>query len=337
MRILCTGGAGYVGSACLRWLLKHGHEAYAFDDLSQGNAAAVPDDRLIVGDILDERALCEAMTRHRIEGVMHFAALASVPDSIRDPESYWRVNVVGTKTVLDAMLACGVKLMLFSSTAATYEFTDKMPLTEESSQQPQVPYGTTKLAGEKLIADYARAHHLGYTHLRYFNASGADPDGRFGESRNAESHLIPLTLYVALGRRDVLKVFGDDFPTRDGSCVRDYVHTDDLAQAHQLAIESLKPGVGRAFNIGSGTGTTVFEVHRACEEVVGRAIPSEIAPRRPGDPATLIASPEKLKRELGWQPQFEDIRSIVETAWNWHQSHPNGYEESPVSGAPSVS
>ena len=325
MRILCTGGAGYVGSACLRWLSNHGHQAIAFDDLSTGNAAAVPGNRLVVGNILSKDSLAAAMTEHRIEAVMHFAAVASVPDSIRDPAGYWNVNVVGTKTVLDAMLECGVKLILFSSTAATYEFTDRMPLTEDSPQHPQVPYGTTKLACEKLIADYAKAYDMGYTHLRYFNASGADPSGEFGESRPSESHLIPLTLYVALGRHDKLKVFGTAFPTRDGSCVRDYVHTDDLAQAHQLAIEALKPGIGRAFNIGSGSGTTVLEVHKACEDVVGRPIPIDKVGPRPGDPATLIADPARLKTKLGWRPQHPEIRSIVETAWNWHNNYPNGY------------
>ena len=329
MNILCTGGAGYVGSAALRWLLKNGHNPVAFDDLSLGNRAAVPgaedEKRLVVGDILDRNALVSALREHEVEAVMHFAALASVPDSINDPESYWRVNVLGTKTVLDAMVECGVKLILFSSTAATYAFTDEMPLTEASPQGPQVPYGTTKFAAERLIEDYARAHELGYTHLRYFNASGADPDGNFGESRSSESHLIPLTLYVATGRREKLLIFGGDWPTRDGTCVRDYVHTDDLAQAHQLAIESLKPGMGRAYNIGSGTGTSVKEVLEACEEVVGRPIAHEVVDRRPGDPATLVASPEKLERELDWKPRHPAIRSIVETAWRWHQRHPDGF------------
>jgi UDP-glucose 4-epimerase len=326
MNILCTGGAGYVGSACLRWLIKHAHEAFAFDDLSTGNRVAVPANRLIVGEILDRDALVRVMRAKRIDAVMHLAALTSVPESITDPESYWRVNLIGTKSVLEAMVECDIKLILFSSTAATYAFTDEMPLTEDSPQIPEVPYGTTKLAAEKLIADYARAYDLGYTHLRYFNASGADPDGSHGEARSHESHLIPLTLYVATGRREKLKIFGNDYNTRDGTCVRDYVHTDDLAQAHQLAVESLKPGVGRAYNLGSGTGTSVLEVLRACEEVVGRPIPHEFADRRPGDPATLIASPERIERELGWKPRYADIRSIVETAWRWHESHPNGYE-----------
>jgi UDP-glucose 4-epimerase len=329
MKILCTGGAGYVGSACVRWLLKHGHDAIAFDDLSMGNATAVPADRLIVGDILDRSALTAAMTGHQVDAVMHFAALASVPDSINDPQSYWRVNVLGTKNVLDAMVECNVAKIVFSSTAATYAFSDQMPLTEQSRQWPQVPYGSTKLAAEWLIAEYARAYGLGYTHFRYFNASGADPDGRFGESRPTESHLIPLALYVAVGRRDKLKIFGDRYETRDGTCVRDYVHTDDIAQAHQLAVESLQPGTARAYNIGSGTGVTVREVHRACESVAGRKIPFEVVDGRPGDPATLIASPQRLICELGWKPAHSDIHDIVRTAWTWHSNFPNGYVSRP--------
>jgi len=325
MKILCTGGAGYVGSACLRWLLKHGHDPIAFDDLSLGNAAAVPSDRLIVGDILDQRALQRAMNERGIDAVMHFAALASVPESIEHPETYWRINVLGTKTVLDAMVECGIRLILFSSTCATYAITNEMPLTEDSLQRPQVPYGTTKLAAERMIADYAAAYGMGYAHLRYFNAAGADPDGRHGESRSHEGHLIPLTLYAAIGRREAVKIYGTDYDTRDGTCVRDYVHTDDLAQAHQRALESLTPGFGRAYNVGSGRGTSVLEVLRACEDVVGRPIPHEFVGRRPGDPATLIADPARITRELGWQPRYTDIRSIVETAWRWHESHPHGY------------
>ena len=325
MRFLMTGGAGYVGSACLRWLLKQGHEAYALDDLSEGNAAAVPADRLIEASIHDRGAIEAALRDQRIDSVMHFAAVASVPDSIADPDTYWQVNLMGTKNVLDAMRACGVRTLLFSSTAATYSFDNPMPLTEESKLDPQVPYGTTKLAAERLIADYARAYDMGYTFLRYFNASGADSDGEFGEDRRAESHLIPLVLYAATGRRDEIKIFGGDWDTRDGTCVRDYVHTDDLAQAHQLAAESLEPGTGRVFNVGNGQGTTVLEVVRGCEEVVGRPIPHRVVEQRPGDPGVLIASPERLRGELGWTPRFEDIRDIVATAWEWAHRYPHGY------------
>jgi UDP-glucose 4-epimerase len=327
MKILLTGGAGYVGSACLRWLLEHGHDPIAYDNLSEGNVAAVPNasDRLIVGEITELNHLTEVMRKHGVQAVMHFAALASVPDSIGDPDSYYRVNVGGTKSVLDAMRAAGVRKILFSSTAATYGFHSEMPLRESSPQTPETPYGTTKLAAEWLIKDYARAYGLGYTFLRYFNASGADPSGDFGEDRRHESHLIPLIFQVAVGRRPKVLIYGNDYPTRDGTCVRDYVHTADLAQAHQRAVEALEPGMGRAYNLGSGTGATVLEVLRACEEATGRSITHEVVGRRPGDPAVLIASPESIVKELGWLPCHSDIQEIVRTAWDWHRRHPGGY------------
>jgi UDP-glucose 4-epimerase len=200
-----------------------------------------------------------------------------------------------------------------------------MPIRETTPQVPETPYGATKLAAERMIKEYAHAYDLSYTIFRYFNAAGADPDGQFGESRHVEGHIIPLTLLVAVGRRAMLKIFGGDWDTRDGTCVRDYVHTDDLAQAHQLAIESLGSGVAREYNLGSGTGTTILEVLRACEKAVGRPIPHEIVERRPGDPGTLIATPEKVIKELGWSPRYPEIESIVETAWRWHGSHPDGY------------
>jgi len=333
MKILLTGGAGYVGSACLRWLLAHGHDPIAYDNMDEGNVGAVPDaaDRLIRGDIAETDRLTDVLRRHGVEAVMHFAARASVPESVANPEAYYRVNVAGTKSVLDAMRAAGVRKVLFSSTAATYGFHAEMPLRESSPQAPETPYGSTKLAAEWLIKDYARAYGMGYTLLRYFNASGADPGGDFGEDRRHEGHLIPLTLQVAVGRRPKVLIYGGDYPTRDGSCVRDYVHTSDLAQAHQLAVESLEPGMGRAYNLGSGTGATVLEVLRACETTVGRPIAHEIAGRRPGDPAVLIASPEKIVAELGWSPRHSDVLEIVRTAWDWHRRHPNGYGAGPGS------
>jgi UDP-glucose 4-epimerase len=332
VKILLTGGAGYIGSACLRWLLKQGHDPIAFDNMLEGNAAAVPEGRLVVGDICDSALLTSTLKAHGIEAVMHFAALASVPLSISNPESYWLANTVGTKSVLDSMRAANVSKIVFSSTAATYAFGVEMPIRETTPQIPETPYGTTKLAAEWMIKEYARAYGLSYTIFRYFNASGADPDGLFGESRHVEGHIIPLTLLVAVGRRDKLKIFGGDWETRDGTCVRDYVHTDDLAQAHQLAVEALKPGVGTDYNLGSGSGTTILEVLRACEKVVGRAIPHEIVGRRPGDPGTLIATPDKIVKELGWQPRYPDIDSIVETAWRWHRDHPDGYASKPKEG-----
>lgn len=325
MKLLLTGGAGYVGSACLRWMLRQGHDPIAYDNLAEGNRGAVPEERLVVGDILDTERLAKVLRDYKIEGVLHFAAVASVPDSIKDPDGYWRINVLGTKSVLDAMRAAGVWRIVFSSTAATYGFHAEMPLREDAPKLPETPYGTTKLACEHLIADYARAYNLGYAAMRYFNASGADLDGEHGEDRRTESHLIPLTLAVALGHREHLLIFGGDYPTQDGTCVRDYVHTADLAQAHQLAVECLAPGVGRAYNLGSGTGVTVLEVLRACEQVVGRPIPHQIVDRRPGDPAVLVASPDRIIQELGWSPRTSQLHTIVESAWKWHVSHPRGY------------
>ncbi len=326
MKMLLTGGAGYVGSACLRWLIKQGHDPIAYDDLSTGNRAAVPNPaRLVVGDILDQEKVEHTIRTHDIETVMHFAAVASVPESIAQPDLYWRVNVLGTKSLLDAMVACEVKTIVFSSTAATFAFTEEMPITEASPQLPETPYGTTKLACEWIIMESARAYDMGYTIFRYFNACGADAGGDYGENRPEESHLIPLIFAAALGKRDTLKVFGNDFDTRDGSCVRDYIHNDDLAQAHQLAAETLQPGMGRDYNLGSGIGTTVLEVVQACERVTQLSIPYEIAGRRPGDPATLIASSEKAKQELGWKPQYTTVEPIAQTAWDWHSKHPDGY------------
>ncbi|RUL84928.1 UDP-glucose 4-epimerase GalE [Tautonia sociabilis] len=329
MKIVLTGGAGYIGSACLRWLLDHGHDPIAFDDLSEGNPPSVPADRLVVGDILDTEAMAEALRRHRAEAVMHFAALAIVPDSVKDPDNYYRVNVLGTKSVLDAMRRANVPRIVFSSTCATYGTRAEMPLTEQSPQAPEHPYGTTKLAAERMIQDYASAYGLGYAILRYFNAAGADPDGSHGEDRRHETHLIPLTLQVAAGRRPRLLIYGDDWPTRDGTCVRDYIHTADLADAHQKAVEAIGPGDGRVYVLGSGHGATVLEVVTACEEVVGRPIPVERTGRRPGDPPTLIADPSKIASELGWSPRYTDIRAIVETAWRWLSTHPEGYGPKP--------
>jgi UDP-glucose 4-epimerase len=325
MNILLTGGAGYIGSACLRYLLAHGHDATAYDNMLEGNAAAVPEGRLVVGDIRDTALLTRTLQERQIEAVMHFAALASVPLSIAEPESYWDVNVVGTKSVLDAMKTAGVRKIVFSSTAATFAFGVEMPIRETTPQLPETPYGSTKLAAEWMIKEYSRAHGFGHAILRYFNASGADADGQYGESRHAEGHIIPLTLLVAVGRRDKLKIFGGDWDTRDGTCVRDYVHTEDLAQAHLLAVQGLEPGVARAYNLGSGTGTTILELLHACEKAVGRPIPHEVVARRPGDPGTLIASPEKIIRELGWKPKYPEIEAIVATAWRWHSTHPDGY------------
>jgi UDP-glucose 4-epimerase len=328
-RVLCTGGAGYVGSACLRYLLKQGYEAFAYDNLSEGQRLAVPDadTRLIVGDISDRNKMAQTLRDYNIDAVMHFAAVASVPESIKQPSLYWAVNVTGTKNLLDAMLECGVKNIVFSSTAATYAFSDNMPLVEDDLKHPVTPYGTTKLACESMLNDYRIAYNMGFTAMRYFNASGADPDGEYGEDRNNECHLIPLVLYAAVGRRAEVKVFGEDWDTRDGSCVRDYIHVEDIARAHVLAMESQQPGIGRFYNIGSNSGATVKEIISACEKVSGKSIPWSSDLPRPGDPATLIANADKLVNELGWSPKYKTIEEIVETAYRWHSQYPNGYSD----------
>jgi len=328
MKVLLTGGAGYVGSACLRWLLRHGHDAVAIDNMVAGNRGAVPEDRLIVGDVRDTEKMEAVMGTHGTEAVMHFAALASVPDSIKSPMDYWDINVGGTRSVLNAMLSVGVKRLVFSSTAATYSFNEPMPLVEESYQRPEVPYGTTKLASEQMIRDYASAYGIAGSILRYFNASGADPDGKFGEDHRPETHLLPLILQTAEGRRDEFVVYGTRWPTPDGSCIRDFVHTDDLGQAHELAVRSVREGEISTYNVGTGMGTSVLEVLKACEAVVGRSIQYRVAEPRPGDPPVLVASPKRLM-DLGWIPKFPNIREIVETAWRWHSSHPEGYSNAP--------
>jgi UDP-glucose 4-epimerase len=328
LRVLCTGGAGYVGSACLRYLLKQGHEAFAYDDLSEGNRQSVPDfeNRLIVGDITDKKHLIETLTEYKIDAVMHFAAVASVPDSIAMPALYWEVNVVGTKYLLDAMVESGVSNIVFSSTAATYAFSDKMPLLETDLQQPITPYGTTKLACETMLDDYRSAYGMGFTVMRYFNASGADVDGQYGEDRHAESHLIPLAFHTAVGRKDQLFVYGDDWPTSDGSCIRDYVHVEDIARAHTLAMEKQCSGEGHFYNIGSKTGASVLEIIEACEKVSGSSINWTFADKRPGDPATLVASSDKLREELNWEPKHS-LDSIIQTAYAWHSGYPSGYKD----------
>lgn len=332
MKIFVTGGAGYVGSACLRLLLAEGHDAIAFDNLSEGHRLAVPKGRLVEGDIRDTAALAQAMRAHGAEAVMHFAAATYVGESVTNPDHHYGNNIGGTLSLLRAMRDAGVARMLFSSTCATYGDNPKPPMNEEAAQTPCSPYARTKLAVEWMIRDFAHAYGLGYTILRYFNASGADVDGEFGENHEPETHLIPLLLQVALGQRDKLMLYGDDYPTPDGTCIRDYVHTDDLASAHLLAITATTPTTAEVYNIGTGNGQSVKEVHAACEAVTGRRIPMEVTVRRPGDAPALVADPTKLKTRLGWQPRYADIRATVQTAWAWHQRYPRGYAEKDARG-----
>lgn len=326
MKVLVTGGAGYVGSACLRYLLSQGHEAVVYDNLVQGHKESVPEGLLVVGDLAETEKLQKVMEDNSVEAVMHFAAATCVGESVEDPEYHYRNNIGGTLSLLNAMRGAEVKKMLFSSTCATYGMTPKCPMTEDTPQDPFSPYARTKLTVEWMIRDFADAYGLGFTLLRYFNAAGATPGGQHGEDHDPETHLIPIVYEVALGQRDKLLVFGTDYPTEDGTCIRDYVHVDDLAQAHMLAIEATTTETREVYNIGTGTGNSVFEVLRACEDVIGKKIAYEVIDRRPGDPPALVAGPDKLINALGWDPQYTDIRKLAETAWEWHKAHPNGYE-----------
>lgn len=332
MRIFVTGGAGYVGSACLRMLLAEGHEAVAFDNLSEGHRQAVPGDRLIVGDIRETDALARSMKDFGAEAIMHFAAATYVGVSVENPDFHYGNNIGGTLSLLRAMREAGVRRMLFSSTCATYGDNPKSPMDELAEQVPCSPYARTKLAVEWMIRDFANAYGLGFTILRYFNASGADSDGEHGEDHRPENHLIPLVLEVALGKREKILLFGDDYPTADGTCIRDYVHTSDLASAHLLAIAATTPETAEVYNVGTGQGHSVKQIHAACERVTGRKIPYEIVARRPGDAPALVADPAKLKNKLGWKPVYPDIHAVIETAWQWHRRYPNGYPDEPPTG-----
>lgn len=326
MRVLVTGGAGYVGSHAVRLLLKSGHEPWVFDNLSYGHRAAVSADRLVVGDLADQALLESTFRTHRIEAVMHFAAFTYVGESVQDPAKYYANNIGGTVSLMQAMLATQVSKIVFSSTCATYGIPLKVPITEDEPQKPINPYGFSKLVIERALADFAYAYGWGYAALRYFNAAGAAADGSLGEDHTPETHIIPLVLQVALGQRDYISVFGDDYDTPDGTCIRDYVHVDDLATAHLAALEALQPGSELKLNLGTGVGTSVQEVIQACREITGHPIPVKLGARREGDPARLLANASLAQKTLSWQPQFMGIHPIVETAWKWHRAHPKGYK-----------
>ncbi|MHC5110880.1 MAG: UDP-glucose 4-epimerase GalE [Planctomycetota bacterium] len=329
MRVFVTGGAGYVGSHCVRELCQAGHDVIVFDNLVDGGHRQAVDPRatLIVGDLRDRQVLADALASESIDGVMHFAAHLNVPESVAQPLKYYRNNVANTVGLLELMRERAIKRFVFSSTCATYGNPPAVPITEDMPQDPISPYGRSKLAVEWALRDCAAACGLGATALRYFNASGAAKGGDIGEDREPEYHLIPLVLQVALGQRDHIKVFGTDYPTPDGTCVRDYIHVTDLAAAHRLAIENQPEGTFRYYNVGTGNGASVREVIEAARQVTGLDIPSRDDDRREGDPAELYADPAKLRDELGWQPEFQTIQPIVASAWEWHQSHPNGYDD----------
>lgn len=325
MRVLVTGGAGYVGSHSAKLLAERGHEVTVVDNLAEGHRAAVGKLPLVVADLLDRECITALIREKRVEAVMHFAAFAYVGVSVTEPAKYYRNNIVGTLALLDAMRAGGVNRIVFSSTCATYGNPQRIPITEDHPQNPISPYGFTKLAIEHALADYARAYNLGYAALRYFNASGAAADGTIGEDHDPETHLIPLVLQVALGQRQQAEIFGTDYPTPDGTCIRDYIHVDDLASAHLAALEQLKPGEQLKLNLGTGEGASVKQVIDRCRDVTGHPIPTREGPRRPGDPPELVADPSAAKRALGWEAKHKDVRTIIETAWRWHSKHPRGY------------
>lgn len=326
MKVLVTGGAGYVGSHCIRALIDADHEIVVLDNLSNGHREATGvTAKLIVGDLADEDLVRKTLHGNRFDAVMHFAALAEVGESVTEPLRYYKNNVSNTVVLLDAMRESGVKKLVFSSTCATYGMPPAVPITEDMPQHPINPYGRTKLAIEWAMRDSAAAWGLDATALRYFNAAGAAADGSIGEDHDPESHLIPRVLQVALGRYEDIKIFGTDYPTPDGTCVRDYIHVEDLATVHRMAIESHAEGVFRYYNVGTGTGVSVQELIDAAREVTGHAIPATPSPRREGDPPELYADPRKIMAELGWQPHYVDIRKTIETAWNWHRSHPQGF------------
>jgi UDP-glucose 4-epimerase len=325
MRILVTGGAGYIGSHTVRALVARGHDVRVYDNLVYGHRAAVELERLIVGDLRDADILDHALLIHRIEAVVHFAAFAYVGESVTDPAKYYQNNVANTLTLFERMRRHGVNRLVFSSTCATYGTPDRVPITEETPQRPINPYGRTKLMVEQAMADFAGAYGWACTALRYFNASGAAADGSIGEDHDPETHLIPLVILAAMKKRPHIEVFGTDYPTPDGTCIRDYIHVEDLAAAHALAVEQAEPGQFRAFNLGTGRGYSVREVIRTVENVTGLSVPVKEGPRRPGDPAELVAAPAKAMKDLGWQPRYTDLEGIIRTAWAWHRAHPEGY------------
>jgi UDP-glucose 4-epimerase len=325
MRLLVTGGAGYIGSIVGKHLVAGGHEVVVLDNLERGHREAVPaGTELIVADLLDASAVDEAVGRG-IDGVLHFAALALVPESVSHPERYYRTNVGGTLNLLEAMRGAGVSRLVFSSTCAVYGQPDKVPIAEDSRTRPATAYGASKLAVDWMIRDFCAAHGLGATSLRYFNVAGASGD--LGEDHEPETHLIPNVLRAALGINHHVQVFGTDYPTRDGTAVRDYIHIDDLAAAHVLALEATEPGRHEIFNLGNGNGFSVREVVEAARAVTGREIAVVEAARRPGDPPELVAASARIREQLGWSPRKPGIDEMVSDAWSFIQARPGGYSE----------
>lgn len=327
MAILVLGGAGYIGSHTVYELIDAGREVVIADNLETGHIEAVhPQAKFYQGDIRDRAFVDSVLEAEKINGVIHFAANSLVGESMTDPLKYYDNNMNGTKVLLQSMVAHGVDKIVFSSTAATYGEPERVPILETDRTEPTNCYGETKLSMEKMFKWTARAHGLRYVSLRYFNACGAHVSGKIGEAHNPESHLIPLILQVPNGQREFISIFGDDYDTKDGTCIRDYIHVTDLAQAHILAMDYLMDGgESNIFNLGNGVGFTVKEVIDTAREVTGHPIPAKVTPRRAGDPAQLIASSDKARTVLGWNPQHADLKEIIGSAWNWHKTHPHGF------------
>ncbi len=328
--ILVVGGAGYIGSFMCKYLSRNGYEPVVLDNLSRGHREAVRWGPFYNGCMSDRELLDRIITEREIRAVMHFAAYLEVGESVQKPSMYYRNNVTRTLDLLDSMVRNRVGKFIFSSSCATYGEPVEIPITENHPQNPISPYGRTKLMVEGILGDFHSAYGIDSVSLRYFNAAGADPECETGEAHSPETHLIPLVLEAASGKRDAVYVFGDDYPTPDGSCVRDYIHIEDLAQAHLLALEKLlQTNCCRAYNLGNGEGHSVKQVVETAREVTGAEIVSKIVARRPGDPAVLIGSSEKAMKELAWRPRRGDLKEIVRTAWDWHRSRPDGYRTVP--------
>ena len=328
MTVLVLGGAGYIGSHTVYALIEKGENVVIIDNLETGHIEAVhPQAKFYQGDIRDRAFVDSVLDAEKIDAVIHFAANSLVGESMTNPLKYYDNNVNGTKVLLQSMVAHEINKIVFSSTAATYGEPDRVPILETDKTEPTNAYGETKLAMEKMFKWTDSAHGMKYVSLRYFNACGAHVSGEIGEAHNPETHLIPLILQVPLGKRETISIYGDDYPTKDGTCIRDYIHVTDLAQAHILAVEYLVKGNdSNIFNLGNGIGFTVNEVIETARKVTGHPIPAIITPRRAGDPAQLIASSDKARTVLGWNPQHADLEEIISSAWKWHSTHPNGFE-----------
>jgi UDP-glucose 4-epimerase len=323
MKLLVTGGTGYIGSVVAYQFVEAGHEAVIFDDLSKGHEGAVPEQtRFVRGDLLDANRL-RSVLAEGFDGVIHLAARSAAGESVEHPELYYRTNVCGTLNLLDAMREAGAKRLVFSSTAAVYGEPEEVPIPETAPTVPTNPYGASKLAADHMIGYEASAHGLAAVSLRYFNVAGASGD--FGESHDPETHLIPLVLQAAAGTRDSIEIFGTDYPTPDGTAIRDYIHVEDLGRAHLLALEATKEGEHRVYNLGNGAGFSVLEVVETARRVTGRPIEAVESPRRPGDPSVLVASSDRIRSELGWKAEKPDLETMISDAWSWMQAHPDGY------------